>query len=160
MAATTVVSGAARARSHARRVAAIRIVIAAAIVALWEGASASGLFYRDVIPSLLAIGRALGVLHSTGAPGQRPDAERLAGLTMLAGQAGARIGTLRSFERAQLQASTDGPWELPVLGAVDPPSAVLVRPDGHVAWVGTPECLDENSLQEACSTWFGPARAE
>ena len=54
------------------------------------------------------MGRALGVLHSTGAPGERPDAERLTGLAMLAGQSGARIGTLRSFERAQLQASTDG----------------------------------------------------
>ena len=58
MAATTVVSGAARARSEPRRVAAIRIAIAATVVALWEGASASGLFYRDVIPSLVAIGRA------------------------------------------------------------------------------------------------------
>jgi ABC-type nitrate/sulfonate/bicarbonate transport system permease component len=62
MAATTVVSGAGRARSEPRRILAIRIAIAAAVVALWEGASASGLFYRDVIPSLLAIGRALGVL--------------------------------------------------------------------------------------------------
>src|SRR5215831_18881239 len=31
----------------------------------------------------------------------------------------------------------DGAWELPVLGAVAAPSAVLIRPDGHVAWVGT-----------------------
>jgi ABC-type nitrate/sulfonate/bicarbonate transport system permease component len=61
MAATTVVSGAA-ARSEPRRVAAIRVAIAATVVALWEAASASGLFYRDVIPSLVAIGRALGVL--------------------------------------------------------------------------------------------------
>ena len=62
MAATTVVSGAVRARSPARRVAAIRIAIAAVVVVLWEASSASGLFYRDVIPSLLTIGRALGVL--------------------------------------------------------------------------------------------------
>lgn len=54
------------------------------------------------------MGRALGVLHSTGAPGERPAPERLAALAMLAGQSGTRIGTLRSFERAQLQASTDG----------------------------------------------------
>lgn len=53
-------------------------------------------------------GRALGVLHSTGAPGERPDPEQLGALAMLACQGGARIGTLRSFERAQLQASTDG----------------------------------------------------
>jgi ABC-type nitrate/sulfonate/bicarbonate transport system permease component len=62
MAATTVVRGAARAASPARRVAAIRIAIAAAIVVLWEAASASGLFYRDVIPPLVTIARALGVL--------------------------------------------------------------------------------------------------
>src|SRR5262249_22951137 len=28
-----------------------------------------------------------------------------------------------------------GAWELPVLGAVAPPDAVLIRPDGYVAWV-------------------------
>jgi 3-(3-hydroxy-phenyl)propionate hydroxylase len=36
----------------------------------------------------------------------------------------------------KLDATCDGPWELPVLGAVEAPPAVLVRPDGHVAWVG------------------------
>ena len=35
-----------------------------------------------------------------------------------------------------VEAAYDGPWELPVLGAVPPPAAVLVRPDGYVAWVG------------------------
>ena len=30
----------------------------------------------------------------------------------------------------------DGAWELPVIGAVPAPSAVLIRPDGYVAWVG------------------------
>lgn len=29
-----------------------------------------------------------------------------------------------------------GPWELPVLGRVPAPSAVLIRPDGYVAWAG------------------------
>ena len=62
MVATSDVSGIARARSQAGRVAFIRVAIVLIIVALWEAASASGLFYRDVIPSLLAIGRALGVL--------------------------------------------------------------------------------------------------
>lgn len=55
-------NGAAGARSSAGGVTAIRIAIVVAVVALWEAASASGLFYRDVIPSLLAVGRALGVL--------------------------------------------------------------------------------------------------
>jgi 3-(3-hydroxy-phenyl)propionate hydroxylase len=48
--------------------------------------------------------------------------------------------------------SYSGPWELPVIGEVDPPSAVLVRPDGHVAWVGTGT---EAGLPDAITTWFG-----
>ena len=40
-------------------------------------------------------------------------------------------------DRVQLvHARYDGPWELPALGAVAAPSAVLIRPDGYVAWVG------------------------
>jgi hypothetical protein len=54
-------------------------------------------------------------------------------------------------------ATTAGPWELPVIGAVPPPSAVLVRPDGHVAWVGEPgDPAPDPSLGEALATWFGP----
>ena len=45
-----------------------------------------------------------------------------------------------------------GAWELPVLGEVAPPSAVLVRPDGHVAWVGPGE-----PLAAALTRWFGRA---
>jgi hypothetical protein len=47
----------------------------------------------------------------------------------------------------------DGPWELPALGAVTAPTAVLIRPDGHVAWVGEGTHL---GLTDALSTWFGP----
>ena len=46
-----------------------------------------------------------------------------------------------------------GPWELPVLGAVTAPTAVLIRPDGYVAWVG--EGTDEG-LTDALTIWFGP----
>lgn len=53
------------------------------------------------------MGRALGVLHATGAEGAPPTAEQVAQLTTLATQAGARIGTVRAFEKTQLQASTD-----------------------------------------------------
>jgi 2-polyprenyl-6-methoxyphenol hydroxylase-like FAD-dependent oxidoreductase len=52
-----------------------------------------------------------------------------------------------------VDASYSGRWELPVVGDVSPPSAVLVRPDGYVAWVG--EESDEG-LQDALTTWFGP----
>jgi 3-(3-hydroxy-phenyl)propionate hydroxylase len=48
-----------------------------------------------------------------------------------------------------------GPWELPVLGTVAPPTAALIRPDGHVAWVG--EGTD-GGLADALTTWFGPPR--
>jgi diguanylate cyclase (GGDEF)-like protein/PAS domain S-box-containing protein len=53
------------------------------------------------------MGRALGVLHTTGPENEPLDANQVAQLTTLATQAGARIGTVRAFERTQLQASTD-----------------------------------------------------
>jgi 2-polyprenyl-6-methoxyphenol hydroxylase-like FAD-dependent oxidoreductase len=45
-----------------------------------------------------------------------------------------------------------GAWELPVLGAVAAPAAVLIRPDGYVAWVGTGSAA---GLRDAVTTWFG-----
>ena len=57
--------------------------------------------------------------------------------------------------RVQLiDAGYEGAWELPVLGAVTAPSAVLVRPDGYVAWVAGDAGPD---LTDALTTWFGPA---
>jgi 3-(3-hydroxy-phenyl)propionate hydroxylase len=53
-----------------------------------------------------------------------------------------------------VDASYAGPWELPVIGTVDAPSAVLVRPDGHVAWVGEGT---QSGLEDALTTWFGVA---
>ena len=50
-----------------------------------------------------------------------------------------------------------GTWELPAIGAVTAPSAVLVRPDGYVAWVGD---VTQPELAQALTTWFGtPAPA-
>ena len=61
-------------------------------------------------------------------------------------------------DRVQLiDAEYVGPWELPVLGAVAAPGAVLIRPDGYVAWVGEPT---DPELPEALTTWFGPPGAE
>jgi hypothetical protein len=60
-------------------------------------------------------------------------------------------------DRVQLiDAKYDGVWELPALGAVTAPTAVLIRPDGYVAWVGDRHSLD---LADALTTWFGPATA-
>jgi 3-(3-hydroxy-phenyl)propionate hydroxylase len=47
-------------------------------------------------------------------------------------------------------------WELPVLGAVTAPAAVLIRPDGYVAWAGDPA---HHWLRDALTTWFGPPTA-
>ena len=46
-----------------------------------------------------------------------------------------------------------GPWELPVLGTVAAPTAVLIRPDGYVAWVGEGP---QRGLPDALTKWFGP----
>lgn len=54
-------------------------------------------------------------------------------------------------------ASCDGACELPVLGAVAAPSAVLIRPDGYVTWVGEG---GDGGLAEALARWFGPPAAE
>ncbi|MES2938747.1 MAG: FAD-dependent monooxygenase [Pseudomonadota bacterium] len=70
------------------------------------------------------------------------------------------LGTRGSFDIAPwsgrvelVDAAYDGPWELPALGPVRAPSAVLIRPDGHVAWVGD---TMQDGLQAALTTWFGP----
>jgi 2-polyprenyl-6-methoxyphenol hydroxylase-like FAD-dependent oxidoreductase len=61
-------------------------------------------------------------------------------------------------DRVQLiEAEYAGVWELPVFAAVSAPTAVLIRPDGHVAWVGDGTDL---GLGEALTTWCGaPAAA-
>ena len=58
-------------------------------------------------------------------------------------------------DRVQLiDAKYVGTWELPALGAITAPAAVLIRPDGYVAWVGDRTHL---GLHEALTTWFGPS---
>ena len=51
-----------------------------------------------------------------------------------------------------VDAVCDGDWELPVLGPVEPPGAVLIRPDGYVAWVGDGT---DAGLRDALTTWLG-----
>ena len=60
-------------------------------------------------------------------------------------------------DRVQLiDATHDGAWELPAIGSVTAPSAVLIRPDGYVAWVGE---HTQVGLDDALTTWFGPPTA-
>lgn len=55
-----------------------------------------------------------------------------------------------------IDARYEGTWELPAMGEVVAPAAVLVRPDGHVAWVGNGT---DQGLHDALATWFGPPAA-
>jgi 2-polyprenyl-6-methoxyphenol hydroxylase-like FAD-dependent oxidoreductase len=68
---------------------------------------------------------------------------------------GAPIDIAPCADRVQaVQAEYHGTWELPVIGSVAAPAAVLVRPDGHVAWVGEG---NRDGLDEALNRWFGAA---
>ncbi|MCT8173860.1 FAD-dependent monooxygenase [Variovorax sp. CY25R-8] len=69
------------------------------------------------------------------------------------------LGALRDWDTGRpgdrlrlVEASFDGKWELPVVGEVGAPGAVLIRPDGYVAWVGSGT---REGLVEAIATWFG-----
>ena len=53
----------------------------------------------------------------------------------------------------RVDADHTGTWVLPVVGTVSAPTAVLIRPDGHVAWVGDGT---RTGLSEALTTWCGP----
>jgi len=60
-------------------------------------------------------------------------------------------------DRIQLiEARYAGTWELPAIGAVTAPTAVLIRPDGYVAWVADLTQLDP---ADALTAWFGPPAA-
>jgi 3-(3-hydroxy-phenyl)propionate hydroxylase len=60
-------------------------------------------------------------------------------------------------DRVQLiDARYAGTCELPVLGAVTAPDAVLIRPDGYVAWAGDPT---HPGLADVLTAWFGPPAA-
>jgi 3-(3-hydroxy-phenyl)propionate hydroxylase len=52
----------------------------------------------------------------------------------------------------RVAAEYTGEWQLPVLGVGPAPAAVLIRPDGYVAWVGDGTCV---GLQDALCAWCG-----
>jgi 3-(3-hydroxy-phenyl)propionate hydroxylase len=71
------------------------------------------------------------------------------------GEAGIDIGPWA--DRVELiDANHIGDWELPELGMVPAATAVLIRPDGYVAWVGD---LAQQGLADALTSWFGPPAA-
>jgi len=72
------------------------------------------------------------------------------------GEPGGLNLTTRADRVQLIDADYAGVWELPVLGAVPAPTAVLIRPDGYVAWVGEGTQL---GLPEALTTWFGSPTA-
>ena len=51
-----------------------------------------------------------------------------------------------------VDAAYDGHWALPAIGEVATPTAVLIRPDGYVAWVTQD---GDSGLADALTTWFG-----
>ncbi|MEU4615588.1 FAD-dependent monooxygenase [Streptomyces umbrinus] len=54
--------------------------------------------------------------------------------------------------------SEDDHWPVPAIGEIPAPAALLIRPDGHVAWASaTGGAPDTSALQTALATWFGPA---
>ncbi len=74
------------------------------------------------------------------------------------------LGETRRFDIApwanrvqSIDAGYVGTWELPAIGVVTAPKAVLIRPDGYVAWVG--DSTEQQGLADALTTWFGPAAA-
>jgi 2-polyprenyl-6-methoxyphenol hydroxylase-like FAD-dependent oxidoreductase len=68
-----------------------------------------------------------------------------------------KLGSLditRWSDRVQrVDAQYNGAWEIPAIGKVAAPAAVLIRPDGYVAWVGDGT---HAGVAEALTTWFGP----
>jgi 2-polyprenyl-6-methoxyphenol hydroxylase-like FAD-dependent oxidoreductase len=69
------------------------------------------------------------------------------------GEPGAFDITPRADRVQLVEADYDGAWELPAIGTVDAPTAVLIRPDGYVAWVGEGT---QRGLSDALTAWFGP----
>ncbi|WP_027566638.1 FAD-dependent monooxygenase [Bradyrhizobium sp. URHA0013] len=81
---------------------------------------------------------------------------RARGLLLDFGDAGG-LDTAPWADRIDLvEAGYHGAWELPSIGQVAAPKTVLVRPDGHVAWVGDGS---QHGLAEAMTRWFGAAAA-
>ncbi|NUS17651.1 MAG: hypothetical protein HOY69_40695, partial [Streptomyces sp.] len=75
-----------------------------------------------------------------------------------AGPAAAARGWADRVEVVEAR-SEDEVWPVPALGEIPAPAALLIRPDGHVAWAAGPDRVpDTAALTTALTTWCGPAR--
>ena len=119
----------------------------------------SGLdIHYDLGPGHPLLGRRMPDLDLATAGGPRRVYELLHGARpVLLNLAEPRaLGITAWADRVQLiDAAYHGSWELPVLGPVVAPVAVLIRPDGYVAWAGLGT---DEGLRDALTTWFGDSR--
>jgi aromatic ring hydroxylase-like protein/FAD binding domain-containing protein len=136
------------------------------------GAMMCGLdIHYDLGPGHPLLGRRMPDLDLVTADGPQPLyslLHRARPVLLSLGEPG-RFDLAPWADRVQLaEAKYAGPWRLPALGEVAAPAAVLIRPDGHVAWVGdltdpgltepapTELAPTELALPDALTRWFGP----
>ena len=125
----------------------------------WLAGIVSGLdIHYDLGPGHPLLGRRMPDLDLVSTAGELRFFEAMHGagpVLLNLGEPGSVVLNGWSDRVTLLEARYGGEWELPVRGAVRAPTAVLVRPDGYVAWVGEG---DTAGLTEALTTWFGAAR--
>ena len=123
-------------------------------------AEMSGLgVHYDLGPGHPLLGRRMPDLELETAAGARRVFELLheARPVLLNLGAPGSVDASRWSDRVRLvNARYAGAWELPVIGTVEAPTAVLIRPDGYVAWVGA---RNRDGLEDALTTWFGSPSA-
>jgi 3-(3-hydroxy-phenyl)propionate hydroxylase len=116
----------------------------------------SGLdIHYDLGPGHPLLGRRMPDLDITTADGPVRVYELLHGaqpVLLNLGQPGVLDITPWTGRVQLIDAEYGGRWELPVLGSVSAPAAVVIRPDGYVAWVGDGT---DTGLRAALTTWFG-----
>ena len=120
------------------------------------GALMSGLDIRyDLGDGHPLLGRRMPDLDLVTADGPRRSSRCCTVRGRCCSTSASRAGSTSRRGRIACSRSTPGTraWKLPAIGVVAAPTAVLIRPDGHVAWVGEGT---HPGLAHALTTWFGP----